>query len=183
MIIKSLIIAVSIGMCAGCLGYATDMPSTVEVENPLPRVAENSDSSSEVSDRWACQSETGAFEPLSKNYFLNVWGEPKDKLTTETGETWIYEESGRWCGLWLGYIVPIPLVLPVCKTFDKVNFEEGVAVSSHSRRFTRSTMGVVFHPSAFFYPIPIRTRSGKVTEYKAQVRVFPEKEYNLACRA
>jgi hypothetical protein len=41
MMIKSLIIAVSIGMCAGCLGYSTDMPGTVEVENPLPRVADS----------------------------------------------------------------------------------------------------------------------------------------------
>jgi hypothetical protein len=74
----------------------------------------------------------------------------------------------------LGYIIPIPLVLPVCETFDNVYFEGDVAVSTKSRRFTQSTAGVVFHPSALFFPVPVSIRPGKVTENRAKIRTFPD---------
>ncbi len=100
-------------LCTGCLGYSLDTPETVEVENPIPLSDHQFDANWGGPSRWACESQSASFSPLSKDYFLNAWGEPKEKIISVNGETWVYEESGRWCGLWLGYIIPIPLVLPV----------------------------------------------------------------------
>jgi hypothetical protein len=161
-------------MCTGCLGYSLDTPETVEVENPIPLSDHQFEADWGVPSRWACESQSASFSPLSKDYFLNAWGEPKQKIISVNGETWVYEESGRWCGLWLGYVIPIPLVLPVCETFDNVYFEGEVAVSAKSRRFTQSTAGVVFHPSALFFPVPVSVRPGKVTENRAKIRTYPD---------
>jgi len=150
-------------MSAGCLGYSLDKPETVEVEYPAPP--------SDIRDapsRRTCESQSESISPLSKGYFLNAWGEPKERVTSINGETWVYEENGRWCGLWLGLIIiPIPLVLPVCETFDNVYFEGDVAVSIKSRRFTRSTAGVFFDPRFLFFPVPVSARTVKENENRS----------------
>lgn len=161
-------------LCSGCIGFSLDTTETVEVKNPVPLYDHQADADWGGSHRWACESESASFSPLTKNFFLAAWGEPREKIISANGETWLYDESGRWCGLWVGVIVPIPLLLPVCDTYDSVYFEEGVAVSAKSRRFTRSTAGVIFHPAAFFLPVPFATRPGKVTENKATIRTFPD---------
>lgn len=164
-------------VCAGCLGYSLDTPVTVEVRKPIPLTGEEYGDNWGSPNRWACESQSAAYSPLSKADFLEAWGEPEERIISADGETWIYEESGRWCGLWLGAIIPVPLVLPACETFDYVYFEGEIAVSTHSRRFTRSTAGVIlFLPQTGFIPVPVSVRPGKVTENRANIHTFDNKE-------
>jgi len=121
-----------------------------------------------MSGRWACESLDGPAKPLTKKEFLEAWGEPDEKISTETGETWIYQENGKWCGVW---ILPIPLMLPVCKTRDEVIFEGDVAVRSNSRRLTRSVAALVVVPMAPV-PVPLVNRSGKKTDGVDTIRLF-----------
>ena len=118
--------------CAGCFGFLVDKPMTTNIQNPVPREAQFITSGKR--DRWACQPARDVPVPLTKDGFLAVWGAPKEKMTTPKGETWIYAEEGRWCGLWIAFFVPVPLLLPVCETFDRVDFEGELAVRSKSRR-------------------------------------------------
>jgi hypothetical protein len=37
----------------------------------------------------------------------------------------IYNERTEWCGLTIWAIIPIPLLLPVCKSYEEVTFTNG----------------------------------------------------------
>jgi hypothetical protein len=180
MIIRSLLLAALAGACGGCVGFALDIPTTHEIPNPVPLMPkEGAFGSANKPDRWACQSDAQASVPLTKTDFLNSWGVPTEKVATAKGETWIYAERNRWCGLWVFVIIPVPVVLPVCDTYDKVTFEGDAAVSSESRRFRNLVMGIGAHPYGFF---PFMSRPGRVTENRPQVRLAPEREKgDLAC--
>lgn len=182
MIIRSLLVAELAGACAGCVGFALDVPTTHEVRNPVPlMVKEGTFSSDNQLARWACQSDAEASAPLTRNDFLAIWGTPTAQVATAKGETWIYEERNRWCGLWVFVIIPVPFALPICDTYDKVAFEGDAAVSSRSRRFRDLVMGVGAHPYGFF---PFMSRPGRVTENRPQVLLAPEREVDgLACPA
>ena len=80
--------------CTGCIGFSLDTPETVGVENPLPLSYSQNDADWGGPGRWACESQSVSFSPLSKDYFLSAWGEPKEKIITGNGETWVYEENG-----------------------------------------------------------------------------------------
>jgi len=152
------------------MGYSLQMPETVDVEKPVPLTDQQKGAVSGDFNRWACESQSTSFTPLSKDHFLSAWGEPKEKIVTVTGETWIYRETGRWCGLWLAVIIPIPFVLPVCETFDYVYFEQDVALRIKSRRIVQSSAGIMLTPYGF---VPGYARSGKITENKASINTFP----------
>ena len=168
--------------CAGCVGFSLEIPSTHEVRNPQPTKArEGSFGADDKLVRRACQAASEPSVPLRKSDFLSMWGEPGEKVVTANGETWVYAEGHRWCGLWAFVILPVPALLPICDTYDRVFFEGDVAVSSSSRRFRGLMMGVGAHPYGFF---PFMARPGLVTESKPQVFVFPERDKgDLACQA
>src|SRR5262249_52783075 len=112
-------------------------------------------------DRWACQQSQDPERRLKKDDFVSAWGEPKEKVTTAKGETWIYLDSWRWCGVWVSFIVPAPLLLPVCETYDRVEFEGEVAVRSQSRRVDGYGMGVAFYYG--LVPIPFHVAPAEAT--------------------
>ncbi|MDH4323348.1 MAG: hypothetical protein OEW90_04330 [Betaproteobacteria bacterium] len=180
MIIRSLLLAALASACAGCVGFAVDIPTTHEIPNPVPLMAKGGGfGTADKQARWACQSDAQASAPLTKNHFLNTWGAPMAKVATAKGETWIYEERNRWCGLWVFVIVPVPVVLPFCDTYDKVSFEGDFAVSSQSRRFRDLVMGIGAHPYGI---VPFMSRPGRVTENRPVVFLAPEREKgDLAC--
>jgi hypothetical protein len=181
-IVRLLLLLALVTACAGCVGFSLEIPSTHEVRNPVPTKAqEGSFGAGDKLVRWACQSASEPSVPLTKSHFRDMWGEPGEKLATAKGESWIYAEGHRWCGLWAFVVLPVPALLPMCDTYDKVSFEGDVAVSSSSRRFRGLTMGVGAHPYGFF---AFMSRPGRVTESKPQVFVFPEREKgDLACPA
>ena len=176
-IVRSLLLAALATACAGCVGLSIDLPRTQEIQNPVPLKVKKAFGGDSDFERWACQPDTG---PSTRNNFLLAWGAPSEKVATTKGETWIYAESGRWCGLWIFAILPVPLVLPVCETFDKVDFEGEVAVNSVSRRISGLSMGVGLSPYSFPL-IPFVIRPGRITENRPQVLAFPGTQLNLAC--
>ncbi len=71
--------------------------------------------------------------PLTKEDYRRARGEPTAKELNEKGEIWIYREDHLWCGAVIGIIIGVPLLLPVCDEFEKIQFEGNNAVSVHSK--------------------------------------------------
>jgi hypothetical protein len=59
----------------------------------------------------------------SKQDFLSGRGHPDEIITVNSvEEVWVYKRS-IWCGFVVAYIIPVPLVLPVCDGVDRITFE------------------------------------------------------------
>lgn len=102
-------------------------------------------------------------KPSTKEDFLKEWGPPKSILSTsenkETGfyetqlspsaenrETWVYERR-LWCGFGpIFVIVPIPLLIPVCDGFERIEFQGNEAKNLHIRRIRAG--GIILFPGA-----------------------------------
>jgi hypothetical protein len=69
---------------------------------------------------------------------LREWGEPSDRQVKDGTETWVYNRGKDWCGVVLGVIVPIPLVLPVCSTEDRIVMQGNSVLSITTARTTES---------------------------------------------
>jgi hypothetical protein len=71
----------------------------------------------------------------TKAEFLKEWGKPvKIIATSENEETWIYERH-LWCGaVPIIFLLPVPLLLPVCDGFDRIEFQGNEAKRLHTRR-------------------------------------------------
>jgi len=78
----------------------------------------------------------------TKAEFLKDWGKPDEIISTsENAETWIYKRK-LWCGaIPIFLILPIPLILPVCDGFDRIEFKENEAVRLHTRSIVYSGIG------------------------------------------
>lgn len=95
----------------------------------------------------------------TKTEFLREWGKPDEIISTsEEMETWIYNKK-LWCGIIPIVILPVPLILPVCDGFDRIDFRDNVATSLHTRSIVYG--GVIFIPPgpagadpACRYPLP-----------------------------
>jgi hypothetical protein len=69
----------------------------------------------------------------SKEEFIKDWGQPDEIIfASENTETWLYNKK-LWCGVMPVLILPIPLILPVCDGFDRIEFKDNEAVSLHTR--------------------------------------------------
>ena len=71
----------------------------------------------------------------NKADFLEEWGKPNIiNSTTENTEIWVYERR-LWCGFGpVIFLVPIPLLLPVCDGFERIEFQGNDAKNLHIRR-------------------------------------------------
>lgn len=169
---KVLLLAGVAVACSGCIGLQVDFPVTHNIQNPVPHNAAKI--SMTHSNRWACQPDLDEV-PLSrytKDQFLASWGEPKEKVVTTKGETWIYADSGHWCGGWIFLIAPIPVRLPICDAYDHVVFEGDAAVSSTSHRLVGFGFGLGFHPAAPM-PMPFLIRPGFAGSANPRILVGP----------
>jgi hypothetical protein len=169
---RCLSIAVIAAGCSGCVGISTKFTGTQELDGPVPLMTEDK-------ERWACRPEAGGSAPLGKSDFLATWGEPAEKRSSAKGETWIYRESGRWCGVVLFAIIPVPLLLPVCETSDNVHFEGSLGVRATSRRLvgTAVAVGLGGHGGFGAY----HSRSGRAYENRPWVAIFPERTKGVEC--
>jgi hypothetical protein len=68
-------------------------------------------------------------------------------------------------------ILPLPMLLPVCETFDHVRFEDELAVGSVSRRMD----GFAFGMGLFPLPFVAVFRPAYATESQPRVVTFPER--------
>lgn len=170
MIIRIFLLSmVAIG-CSGCIGVAFDRTRAEIIEKPIPLKPHSSGP-----DRWACQPDP-AVNYSTKNDFIESWGEPLSKEELNHTETWTYAEDNRWCGFWVAYIVPIPIQLPVCETYDKITFVNDLAVRASSRRFVRSGFGIGLAPS--IGPVPVFFVEGKVTQDRPSIEKILSEEDN-----
>lgn len=80
----------------------------------------------------------------NKADFLEEWGKPNIiNSTTENTETWLYQRK-LWCGFVPILILPVPLLLPVCDGFERIEFQENDAKNLHIRRL--GAWGFLFIP-------------------------------------
>lgn len=69
----------------------------------------------------------------TKEEFLKDWGNPDEiTSTSENEETWIYNRQ-LWCGVIPIFLLPVPLILPVCEGFDRIEFQGNETKSLHTR--------------------------------------------------
>jgi hypothetical protein len=148
-------------LLSGCIGLAIETPSAVEVRDPVPLMAKQI--IGDTRDRWACQPVPLSMAAATKDDYRASWGAPARTVATPKGETWVYEEGGRWCGVWIFALVPLPLLLPVCQTSDAVDFEGEIAVRSASRRMDAFGAGLMFNPHAML-PLPFLFRPARANE-------------------
>ena len=149
----------------GCFGVGVVFPDRDLGPNPAPRV--------DSGTRWACQisGDEGNSPVADHQDFIDAWGEPTEIIPEPAGETWIYRESYRWCGLVVWVHIPIPLMLPVCSTSDRVSFDtDGLALSSRSWRLDIWGAGVFAIPGAAGYIRPGKLNEGEM----AVVRGIPD---------
>ena len=170
MIIKTLLLSMMAIGCTGCIGVMLERTTAEIIEKPIPLKPDSS-----VPDRWACQPDP-AVNYSTKNDFIESWGEPLSKEVFAHSETWTYAENSRWCGLWVAFIVPIPIQLPVCETYDKITFDNDLAVRASSRRFVSSGFGIVLARS--IGPVPVLFVEGKVTQNKPSIEKILSEEDN-----
>jgi len=149
---------------SGCAGLLVNAPQECESETPYPGVHDRnlfkvdrrkfSETASEVFDTFGLL----APEPrcATKDEFLKEWGKP-DKIITTSGteETWIYEKH-LWCGVCPVFLLPLPLVLPVCDGFDKIEFKDGAATRLHTRRNSITGLLIFFYPFAGAAAVPVK---------------------------
>jgi len=175
-------------LLSGCVGFVIETPSDKNIENPVPRNSKQIINDTQY-NRWACQPTPGSTPSAKKSDYLAIWGEPKKKSVTDKGETWSYGEDGRWCGFWIfAAVAPIPFVLPICETFDHVEFENDIAVRSASRRMVGTGVGVFFYPNPYtlVLPIPFVVKPGLVTQSRPLTILTPgdkNSEKNPPCFA
>ncbi len=90
---------------------------------------------------------TGGQPACTKSDFLKSWGMP-DRIEPKgrNSETWIWERR-LWCGyLPVFLVIPVPLMLPVCTGYEKVEFRDDSAQTIQTR--TKRWCGII----GFLFP-------------------------------
>jgi hypothetical protein len=135
---------------SGCIGMVVLSPE--ECKNETPRTDINdffADSTptppSQISPYFLLK--TPKLSP-TKTDFLKDWGKP-DIISTfpDNKETWIYKRN-LWCGVIPALILPIPLILPLCDGFDRIEFIGNEATRLNARHIVPHGG---FAMGAFFY--------------------------------
>lgn len=134
---------ITISASPGCVGVALTTPTEVEIRNPS---AYQAGWWLSKQHRWSCELPA----PLTKSEFVANWGQPESKSGSDGTEAWIYSETHRLCGAWVWVIVPVPLLMPVCRTHDRVEFKGDTAVLARSRRLDVVGAGISLFPA----PLP-----------------------------
>jgi hypothetical protein len=138
-------------MLSGCLGGAVKYPIECISDYPLKDYIYtkdtwgplNIDSSRDINP---------SSNPLTKADFLRDWGEPNEIVTISAEkEMWVYNKSA-FCGVVPIYMIPIPLVLPVCNEFDHITFENDQAVHIHFRKIS-GAVAVIGGGNGFSGPV------------------------------
>jgi len=107
-------------MQSGCAGLLVN--ATAECKNETPRIDIHDFNWSKLDQRVP-----------TKELFSNYWGKPDEIISTsENEETWIYNRK-LWCGVIPVFLLPVPLILPVCDGFDRLEFQGNEAKNLHTR--------------------------------------------------
>jgi hypothetical protein len=124
--------------------------------------------------------------PLTKEDYSRAWGEPASKEVNGKGELWIYKDNHLWCGVAVVvFVVGIPLLLPVCDEFERIQFEGHMAKSVHSKVVlwqgvyidSLSFKSSVVKQSACLKPLPYSTDWIKANT-STMIRLLKDKQYD-----
>jgi hypothetical protein len=119
---------------SGCIGLIVNVPAECKNETPLTDIHDifwTKPQSKEASPKGSTKAE-----------FLKDWGKPDEIISvSDNEETWIYNRK-LWCGVIPVFLLPVPLILPVCDGFDRIEFQGNEAKSLHTRHTV--TGGLVF---------------------------------------
>ncbi len=112
-------------MMTGCFGYVSIMPAVCNNETPSTDVRVVEEQGKPPSPR------------PQKADFLELWGEPNliEKKSANT-EVWTYKRN-LWCGGIPVFFIPVPLLLPVCDGYEKIEFRNNVATSLQTRKIVK----------------------------------------------
>jgi len=119
---------------SGCIGLYVQAPEECENETPYTGVHDFF-YFKRIHDSFYYKH----FPPSSstKDMFLDQWGKPDEIISTsENMETWIYNRR-LWCGIIPVFFLPVPLMLPVCDGFDRIEFKGNKAIRLHTRLSVR----------------------------------------------
>ena len=107
---------------SGCIGLIVNTPA--ECKNAIPFTG--------VHDIFVWS--TPSPQKVTTNAeFLKDWGEPDEIIPTSENEaTWIYKRK-LWCGVMPVFLLPVPLLLPMCDGFDRIEFQGNEAKRLHTR--------------------------------------------------
>ena len=140
-ILSILCASLSALMLPGCFGGVVFYPDECKNETPTANMR---DLRPFVFDenRFAAE----PFIKTSKADFKESWGKP-DKINSisENTETWIYERHFLWCGVVPIFFIPIPLLVPLCHGFERIDFQGDEAKRIYIRRMLMSGVFVT-HP-------------------------------------
>ncbi|WP_136525220.1 hypothetical protein [Geomonas ferrireducens] len=76
----------------------------------------------------------GTPKASTKSEFLKEWGKPDEVINGADGkDTWVYRGK-MWCGPIPVFILPVPLLLPLCDRFDRITFNGERGESLHTRK-------------------------------------------------
>ncbi len=106
-------------LLSGCVGVVALYPDSTTYRAPFTPSTSYTDSGGKLRSTKISTQEA----------FLHEWGEPSYKKVDGENELWTYYRGKEWCGVVLGLIIPIPLVLPVCSAEDRIVFQRGTAAS------------------------------------------------------
>jgi hypothetical protein len=114
---------------SGCFGLIVNRPAECKNETPFTGVHNifwTKPRSKETSPKGSTKAE-----------FLKDWGKPDEIISaSENEETWIYNRK-LWCGVIPVLLLPVPLMLPVCDGFDRIEFQGNEAKILHTRHTAR----------------------------------------------
>ena len=115
-------------LLSGC-GMMVVYPSENTNGNPTTRHTATSDFWKLRTTKWFSEGKR------DKSGFATDWGSPDEIVNkNENNEEWVYQRK-LWCGVVpVVYFLAVPLVLPVCDGFDRVEFEGDQAIFLKSRR-------------------------------------------------
>ena len=106
-------------LLSGCVGVLALHPETTRHEAPFAKDKLYQDSAGKVHST----------DATTRQAVLRDWGQPSGKEGGADTETWIYNRSNEWCGVVLGLVIPVPLMLPVCSTEDRIVLQGDSLVS------------------------------------------------------
>ena len=106
---------------SGCMGVFTYLPA--ECRNEIPTLDARDLEWSELK-----------YAIVTKAEYITAWGKPDTINNVSEGvEEWIYKRR-LWCGVMPVFFIPLPLLLPVCEGYERLEFQKEKAKRLQIRR-------------------------------------------------
>ena len=145
---------------SGCFGYVAFLPDDCKNETPTANARVLEGWQNYPPSKW--QKNPSSILSTRAD-FIRAWGEPTIIESSDDTEIWVYKRH-LWCGVVPAFFIPVPLLLPVCDGFERIEFQDDYAKRLHIRRILEK--GFIIGIGGFFstndpvcrYPLPNNSR-------------------------